>query len=517
MNIALLLEMAADGAGDRVALGSRSGGTSYAELLRRARNTAGWLASHDGQRAALLDGNSPAVPLLLFGAALAGRAFAPVSYRLAEPQLRTLLSRLAPGVLITGANAAVPEPLPADLTASPRAELLAAADRETGLPASHGGPDDVAVLLFTSGTSGEPKAAVLRHRQLVSYVIGSVEFLAADPGEAALISVPPYHIAGISAILSSVYAGRRIVQLESFDAERWVRVVNDEQITHAMVVPTMLGRIVDYLIDSGDHVPSLRHLSYGGGRMPAPAIEKALDLLPRVNFVNAYGLTETSSTIAVLDSADHRRFAASDDPGERQRLGSVGHPLPTVQLEIRGLDGAPVAPGVPGEVVVRGEQVAGEYLGDSRRDADGWFATHDAGYLDDAGYLFLTGRLDDVIVRGGENLSPGEIEDVLLTHPAVRDVAVIGLPDAEWGEQVVAVVVLADGAPATGASADGAAADFAAADSAAADEPTLQQWVRDRLRSSRTPSRVEFVPALPYNETGKLLRRKLRDQFCGGG
>lgn len=524
MNIALLLEMAADGAGDRVALGSHSDGTSYAELLRRARNTAGWLTSHDGPRAALLDGNSPAVPLLLFGAALSGRAFAPVSYRLADERLRAVLSRLAPGVLVAGANAAVPEPLPEGLTAWRRERLLATADREVGLPANPAGPDDVAVLLFTSGTSGEPKAAVLRHRQLVSYVIGSVEFLAADPGEAALISVPPYHIAGISAILSSVYAGRRIVQLEAFDPERWVRLVNDEQVTHAMVVPTMLGRIVEYLMDSGDHVPSLRHLSYGGGRMPAQAIEKALDLLPRVEFVNAYGLTETSSTIAVLDSADHRRFAVSDDPGERQRLGSVGRPLPTVQIEIRGADGGPVPPGVPGEVFVRGEQVAGEYLDgddgrrdDSRPETGGWFATRDAGYLDGAGYLFLAGRLDDLIVRGGENLSPGEIEDVLLAHPAVRDVAVIGLPDAEWGEQVVAVVVLADGAFAHGAGADGPDPDGAGADGPGAVGAVLQQWVRVRLRSSRTPSRVEFVPALPYNETGKLLRRALRDQFSGAG
>jgi len=498
MNIALLLEMAADGAGDRVAVGSRSGGTRYPELLRLARNTAGRLALQQGERAALLDGNSPAVPLLLFGAALAGRQFAPVSYRLASTQLRAVLGRLAPGVLVPGMHAVLPRPLPDGLTVWRRSQLLAAAHRSAdGGMLSQADPDDVAVLLFTSGTSGEPKAAVLRHRQLVAYIIGSVEFLAADPGEATLVSVPPYHVAGISAILSSVYAGRRIVQLEAFDAESWVRLANDERVTHAMVVPTMLTRIVDYLVASGERIPSLRHLSYGGGQMPARTIETALELLPRVDFVNAYGLTETSSTIALLDPADHRTFASSDDPAERRRLGSVGRPLPTVQIEIRDPDGASVRPGVFGEVFVRGEQVAGEYLDGSRRKRDGWFATRDGGYLDEAGYLFLHGRLDDVIVRGGENLSPGEIEDVLLAHPAVRDVAVIGLPDAEWGEQVVAVVVPADGAPADG--------------------PALQHWVRDRLRSSRTPSRVEFVPALPYNETGKLLRRRLRDQFSGPG
>jgi acyl-CoA synthetase (AMP-forming)/AMP-acid ligase II len=496
MNIALLLEMAADGAGNRVALGSHSGGFSYPQLLRLARNTADWLASHEGERAALLDGNSPAVPMLLFGAALAGRQFAPVSYRLPAEQLRAVIGRLAPGVLVPGMNVVLPEPLPAGLTAWRREEFLAAASQPLeGGTLSQAGPDDVAVLLFTSGTSGEPKAAVLRHRQLVSYIIGSVEFLSADPDEAALVSVPPYHIAGISAILSSVYAGRRIVQLETFDPQSWVQLVNDEHVTHAMVVPTMLTRIVDYLVASGEPVPSLRHLSYGGGQMPAPTIETALGLLPHVDFVNAYGLTETSSTIAVLEPEDHRKFASSEDPCQRRRLGSVGRPLPSVQIEIRGPDGIPVRDGASGEVFVRGEQVAGEYIDGSCRDGDGWFATRDAGYLDEAGYLFLHGRLDDVIVRGGENLSPGEIEDVLLAHPAVRDVAVIGLPDAEWGEQVVAVVVPAD--------------------DAAADARALQDWVRDRLRSSRTPSRVEFVPSLPYNETGKLLRRRLRDEFSG--
>jgi acyl-CoA synthetase (AMP-forming)/AMP-acid ligase II len=504
MNIALLLEMAAEGAGQRMALGPRSGGVSYAELLRLARNSGEWLAAQPGQRAGLLDGNSAAVPLLLFGSALARKAFVPVSYRLAADQVHAVLTRLGPGTLIAGPDIALPAPLPDGLTVQTREQFLnevrhgpARAPAPTPPPA----PEDVAALLFTSGTTGAPKAAVLRQRQLAAYIIGTVEFLGAEPEEATLISVPPYHIAGISAILSSVYAGRRIVQLEAFEPRAWVRLVNDERVTHAMVVPTMLTRIVDVLAADGERLPSLRHLSYGGGRMPARTIETALRLLPHVDFVNAYGLTETSSTIAVLGPGDHRRFAAGDAAG-RRRLSSVGRPLPSVEIEIRGPDGAPAGPGVSGEVFVRGEQVAGEYLpspsaqtsqAGARLDDGGWFGTRDAGYLDEEGYLFLDGRLDDVIVRGGENLSPGEIEDVLLAHPAVREAAVVGLPDPEWGEQVVAVVV-----PAAGEAVDAAA---------------LQQWVRDRLRSSRTPARVDFVPALPYTETGKLLRRKVREQI----
>ena len=207
------------------------------------------------------------------------------------------------------------------------------------------------MLLHTSGTSGEPKAAVLRHRHLTNYVLGAVEFLGAGEDEASLVSVPPYHIAGISAILTSVYGGRRLVQLPSFSPDEWVFIARREGITHTMTVPTMLSRILDELDPAtngdGAGLPSVRHLSYGGGRMPVPVITRALSLLPGVDFVNAYGLTETSSSIAVLTPDDHREALASDDPHVRNRLGSVGQPLPSVEITVRGRDGEVVAPHDP--------------------------------------------------------------------------------------------------------------------------------------------------------------------------
>ena len=189
-------------------------------------------------------------------------------------------------------------------------------------------PEEIGVLLFTSGTTSEPKAAVLRHRHLVSYIISSVEFLGCEPSEAQLICVPPYHIAGIAAVLSSLYAGRRIMYLPAFEAGAWVRLAAEERITHAMVVPTMLGRILSAIEDAGVELPALRHLSYGGGRMPLELVERTLRDMPQVDLVNAYGLTETSSTIAMLTPDDHREAFASDDPAVRARLGSVGRPLP---------------------------------------------------------------------------------------------------------------------------------------------------------------------------------------------
>jgi acyl-CoA synthetase (AMP-forming)/AMP-acid ligase II len=172
----------------------------------------------------------------------------------------------------------------------------------------------------------------------------------------------------------------------------------------------------------------------------------------------------------------------------------VGRPLPNLEVEIRGLRHETLDPGVSGEIWVRGPQVSGEYLGRTANvSPDGWLATNDGGRLDADGYLFVEGRLDDVIVRGGENLSPGEIEDVLLLHPAVADAAVIGLPDDEWGEAVVAVVVRAEGS--------------------AADPGDLTAWVSQRLRSTRAPQRIEFRDELPYSETGKLLRRVLKAEL----
>ncbi|PBC47559.1 class I adenylate-forming enzyme family protein [Rhodococcus sp. ACPA1] len=494
MNLSMLLEMAAENASDRVAVGPRDGGITYGQLLDRARTLATELTASDHAHVALLDLNGPVVPVLLFGAAAAGVPLAPLNYRLPDDQLDQAVARLAPATVVVGEDAAGRLTARDDVVFRRTEDILQAASMGTAHPdLPFVDPDDPAVLLFTSGTTGAPKAAVLRHRHMTNYIVGTVEFADADEDEAILISVPNYHIAGISSVLSSVYAGRRMVQLQSFSPEGWVELVAVERVTQAMVVPTMLGRILDVLEATGTRLPTLRTLSYGGGRMPQPTVEKAMKLLPHVDFVNAYGLTETSSTIAVLGPEDHRAALSSNLPQIRARLGSVGRPLPSVEVEIRDHTGTPVPAGEYGEVVVRGEQVAGEYTSHSALDADGWYPTRDRGRLDSDGYLFLDGRADDVIVRGGENISPGEIEDVLTTHPTVAEAAVVGVADPEWGERVEAVVV--------------AASDTGILES------DLQQWVRERLRSTRVPAQIHQWTELPFNETGKLLRRALRDEL----
>ena len=493
MHISLLLEMTAESFPDRAMLSGPNGPITGAEVLARARGGAAWLKAQGGETLVFCGLNGPALPVALFAGALAGMPFAPLNYRLADAELRKLLARTAPSVAIVDADMMTRVDGVEGVTLITRDAFEAActdpSNRMADLPASD---QDIAVLLFTSGTTGEPKAAVLRHGNLASYVVSTVEFMAAEEGEAALISVPPYHIAGISAILTGVYGGRRLVYLPAFTPDAWVDTVLTERVTHAMVVPTMLGRILDTLDARAITLPSLRALSYGGGRMPLPTIERSLKLMAHVDYVNAYGLTETSSTVAVLGPDDHRNAIKSQDAMVRARLASVGRPLPALELEIRGPDGGVLPPGEAGEIYVRGEQVAGEYLHKKVIGADGWFATNDAGYLDAGGYLFVEGRLDDVIVRGGENISPGEIEDVLRGHPRVRDVAVLGLPDDQWGERIAAVLVCDGEIPATTELAD---------------------WVKAKLRSTKTPETWEFRRELPYNETGKLLRRVLKTEL----
>ena len=497
MHLDLILSMAADVNGDRVAVGGADEQLTVADLALGARRVGAALARRDIDHVALIDLNSAAVPLTLFGAAVARRPFVPINYRIPDEQLRRLVERIAPAVVVVGDGIAERLGEIDGVELIERGRILAIAADDAGdpdPPELDMDPDAIAVLLYTSGTTGDPKAAVLRHLHLGSYIVTTVELGGAAPEEAALVSVPPYHIAGISSALSSLYGGRRVVYLESFDPEQWVRLARSERITHAMVVPTMLNRILDVVAADGGGLPTLRTLSYGGGPMPLPVIERAMTLLPDVDFVNAYGLTETSSTISLLGPDDHRAAFSSTDPSVRARLGSVGRPLPTLEVSVRDAVGAEVAVGTVGELWVRGEQVSGEYRGAEGHTPGSWFHTRDSVHLDDEGYLFVHGRLDDVIVRGGENLSPGEIESVLLQHPAVEEAAVVGIPDTEWGERVVAAVVTVPGG--------------------IVDEEDLREHVRTQLRSTRTPERIAVLEALPYNETGKLLRRTLRTELA---
>ncbi|MCD0452952.1 fatty acid--CoA ligase family protein [Actinocorallia sp. API 0066] len=487
MNLALILDMVADGLADRVLVGHPETGLTGAALRARARAGAARIAASGADRLVYLGPNGPAFPVALFAASLAGVPFLPVNYRLGAEQLADVMARQAAPLVVTDA----PERVPGAATLGVAEFLALPEPAHTAESAVFAAPESVAVLLMTSGTTAAPKSAVLRHQNLTAYLFGSVEFASVPEDDATLVSVPPYHIAAVANALSNLYSGRRIVYLDRFTPDGWLDTVAEQKVTHAMVVPTMLARIVAELRARDAQGPScLRSLSYGGAKVAPEVVEDALALFPGTGFVNAYGLTETASSIAVLGPDDHRTAVASTDPAVRARLGSVGRALPSVEIEVWDEDGKPCPPGVVGDIVVRGPQVSGEYLeAGSRVGADGWFPTRDRGYLDADGYLHVRGRADDTIIRGGENIAPAEIEDVLSGHPAVREAVVAGVPDLEWGQQIAAFVIVRDGAE------------------VAADE--LRAWVRERLRGSKTPAYVEFVREFPTNPTGKIVRRDL--------
>lgn len=492
MNISLLLEMAAEAAPDRVGLVCDGKRWTYAELLAAARGAYELIEQSGAQYVALLDESSEAAVIALFGAALAGVPYCPLNYRLADADLAALLGRIAPALVVGDEERVTRIAGEQGHTVLSREEFtLKAQETVPGDDRVYDMGEGIAVQLFTSGTTGTPKAAILRHSNLLGYILGTVEFASAAEEDAAIMVVPPYHIAGISAIMSSVYSNRRIVMLPAFSPEGWLKLVDAEKATNAFVVPTMLGRIIAAMDTTPADVSSLRAISYGGGKMPLEVISKALALFPNTGFTNAYGLTETSSTIALLGPDDHRAALASDDPKVRARLTSLGQALPTVEIVIRDEDGKILPPGEAGEIYVRGDQVSGEYKEKSALVEGGWFPTRDAGYIDEDGYIFLSGRADDVIVRGGENMSPGEIEDVLLTHAAIADACACAVPSVEWGEAVGIAVVVREG-------------------HGAPSEDELKELIRGRLRSSRVPDKIAFVAELPYNEMGKLLRREVK-------
>src|SRR3954470_1944233 len=375
VNLGMLLDLAADGLGDRIAFGSRADGLSYARIRDLASAAAPRLAASGADTLALLDETGPCVPVALFAAAWAGMSYAPLNFKFQPDYVRQLLDRLGDTFVVYGRQYHAALSGAGEVAVEEAESWLddLGADDSGGAYADE--PGRPAVLLFTSGTSAAPKAAVLEHDHLLAYILNSVEFGSASEDDAVLLSVPPFHIAGVAGVLSAIYAGRRIVPLARFTPEDWVRLARDEGVTHAMVVPTMLDRIVACMeADPKLRVPTMRNLVYGGARMPIPVLERALELFPNAGFVNAYGLTETSSTVALLGPADHRTAFA----GDRKGLASIGKPLPGIEFECVDEDGKAVAPEVEGRIRIRGDQVSGKYVGqDGGVDAEGWLITGD--------------------------------------------------------------------------------------------------------------------------------------------
>jgi acyl-CoA synthetase (AMP-forming)/AMP-acid ligase II len=309
--------------------------------------------------------------------------------------------------------------------------------------------------------------------------------------------VPFFHIAGATAMMSSIWGGRKLVILPQFDPELWLETVQKERVTHSFVVPTMLKRIMEHPRFNDYDRSSLQLIAYGAAPMPYEVVRHAVEVF-ECGLMNAYGQTESTSTLTYLGPEDHDIRGLTGEALERKlkRLRSVGRPMDDVALVIMDDAGTILGPNEEGEICVAGARVMSGYYRNEEATAeairDDWLHTGDVGYLDEENYLFITGRKKDLIIRGGENISTGEIEAVLEDHPDIEEAAVIGVPDTEWGEVVTAVIVRRPGAALT--------------------PEDVIAYTKSRLASYKAPAYVAFVDELPRNAMGKVLKTDLRKE-----
>ncbi len=359
--------------------------------------------------------------------------------------------------------------------------------------------DDTTILLFTAGTTGFPKGVMLSHNSFSSYMLENVS--PADPvsDESNILTVPLYHVAGIQAMMAAIYGGRTLVMERQFEPEEWMTLVEKEKANRAMMVPTMLKQLLDHPDFKKHDLSSLRVITYGAAPMPLPVIRKALEEFPGVSFINAFGQTETASTITALGPEDHVLTGTEEEKEKKlKRLASIGKPMADVEMKVIDDDGNTLGPNEVGEILARGPRVMSGYWKDEEKtaktiDKDGWIHTSDVGYVDEDGYYFLSGRSSDMIIRAGENISPEELENVIREHPKVEDVAVISVPDETWGEEPRAVVIPKKGEKPT--------------------EEEIMEYCRKHLASFKRPRTVVFVDELPRNPMGKLVKREIREKY----
>ena len=490
---------------------------TYGQLwqnIQRLANALRGLGVGRGDCVAVLQVNSHRYVEAYYATAAIGAVFLPLNYRAKLPELEYMITTANTKVLILGdryqESVATLRPKLGCVQTyvameTPRDGMLhldrMISDASPDLDPPEVDDDDTTILMYTSGTTALPKAVLLTYNDFTAYVTANVELADGTPRGASMLCVPLYHIAGATNVMTNLFTGRKLVLLRQFDAGEWLRTAEQEQVTHAFLVPTMVKQLIDHPDFAKHDLSSLQNLSYGGAAMPFPVIRRAIEMFPKtVGFVNAFGQTETTSTLTVLGPDDHRLDGAPHEVELRlKRLKSIGRPLPDVELKVVDDDGTELPTGQIGELWVRTPRVMKGYGsggGTTSPLRDGWLPTRDMGWLDEDGYIFLAGRKDDMIIRGGENIAPAEVEAVIYSHPGVDEAAVIGIPDVEWGQRVAAVIVPRPGVTLT------------------ADE--VIEFCRQRLASFKKPEVIQFTDALPKNQMGKVLKKDLRAQLAGG-
>ena len=470
---------------------------TYAGMQQAIEDCAGRLAAlgiAKGDRVAFLGFNQPMFLFAMFAAARLGAIFVPLNFRLTGPELAYQIEDCAARALIVDADhRAVVEPRLARL--SSLKATLAAEDMGswTQAPPSAAAPvraneDDVALIMYTSGTTGRPKGAMLTHGNLWWNNASAMHTLDILAGDVTLTPAPIFHIGGLNVTtLATFQKGGLVVLHRTFDPGRALADIAQHKVTTMFGVPAMFLFMAQHPTFAETDLSSVRLLVVGGAPCPLPVLKTYL--ARGVSMQQGYGLTETSPMVSFLAP----EYALT-------KVGSSGRTPMFVEVKIVGWSGATIeAPRMPGEILVHGPNVTKGYWGlpeatAAAIDGDGWFRTGDAGFFDEDGFLTISDRIKDMIITGGENVYPAEVESALMRHPAIAEVAVIGEPDSEWGEAIVAIAALKGG------------------QSLAIEE--LREFAGESLARYKLPKRLEIVAALPRNATGKILKHQLRETFA---
>jgi acyl-CoA synthetase (AMP-forming)/AMP-acid ligase II len=479
-----------------VALWWKDNGTTYAELNHRVRRVGACLAASGapGERVAVLAWNCPEYVDLIYGTSAAGKILVPLNARLAPAEILYQLRAATVGTLFADPELLSGLPELEDLF--PELQVIALGDDYrhwlNSTPAAEP-PDtrltDPAWILFTSGTTGRPKGAVLTQRSLLAGLRSAALGRPVRRDDRYLYPFPLFHVAAHNVLLQHRH-GAAVVLLKSFDPTALLTHCRKLQVTTLSLAPTMIAMLLDEPAFNPSDLASVRSIGYGASPMPLTLLRRLLATMD-VDLCQSYGMTELAGSIAFLTPADHR-LAAADQPG---LLASVGKPLPTARVRLAGAEGA--EPAGPGEILVSAEQCMSGYWQEGEATAaaieNGWLHTGDVGRFDDSGYLYLVDRKKDMIISGGENIASREVEEVLRQHPAVRECAVIGVHDEHWGESVCAVLDL-----------HGAVGDS-----------VLDTWCRQHLAGYKTPRTwVRGIP-IPINAGGKIDKAALRKTVAG--
>jgi len=356
--------------------------------------------------------------------------------------------------------------------------------------------DDLCWLLYTSGTTGLPKGAMLSHKNLIAAIVNSMANGAeALPDEIPLFMFPMFHVAGYALPL---YHLRKysVVILQTFDVMSFLDAVQKYKVTMGPMAPTMLAMLLENPKLKDYDLSSLRGFMYGASSMPLEVLRKGMKQFPGRGFATGFGMTELASNVMALSKQDHIRAAEEGLP----IISSVGKQMPLSRVRVLRDDNTDAAPGEPGEIVIKGDQVLKGYWNNPKATEesfiDGWFRSGDVGRWDEEGYLYIVDRKKDMVLTGGENVYPREVEEVLYQHPAILEAAVLGTPDPKWGESVVAALVLREGQTVTASE--------------------ISLFCRERIASYKKPKFVCYVPELPRNASGKVLKRELRERIAKG-